>query len=335
MDVKRGSEIGFIQIVTRDYLFITNPLAPGVADSQFERRIRGGHEATSVKSYVVYFAITKNSAHTYLGWTCGGSIVSRWFIVTSAACVQDVEHLYAIAGYDTYVPWNKIEEDDCIVNTRKRIMYICIPRNYELEYGKLEKWSLIDIALVKVEVPYNFEDDAYTRFCSYKPTTIPINYSQDYQFNTDVIIMGWGHTERYREKGDLTDYNQKKLHVGSTRILAHERCTPYFDKKMHKVIQKYMICTNDSGSIDETGHVMDGINVELVDGCYWKKTLLNGEEHLECQGVSGLDDENNRRLMINKTSSRTGRVGICQNDHGGPLVTWKGTRELLIGVASV
>ncbi|VVD00266.1 unnamed protein product [Leptidea sinapis] len=263
MDVKRGSEIGFIQIVTRDYLFITNPLAPGVADSQFERRIRGGHEATSVKSYVVYFAITKNSAHTYLGWTCGGSIVSRWFIVTSAACVQDVEHLYAIAGYDTYVPWNKIEEDDCIVNTRKRIMYICIPRR------------------------------------------------------------------------DLTDYNQKKLHVGSTRILAHERCTPYFDKKMHKVIQKYMICTNDSGSIDETGHVMDGINVELVDGCYWKKTLLNGEEHLECQGVSGLDDENNRRLMINKTSSRTGRVGICQNDHGGPLVTWKGTRELLIGVASV
>ncbi|PZC77036.1 hypothetical protein B5X24_HaOG203906 [Helicoverpa armigera] len=37
----------------------------------------------------------------------------------------------------------------------------------------------------------------------------------------------------------------------------------------------------------------------------------------------------------NKTHKQTRRSGICQNDHGGPLVTWVGSHEILIGIASV
>ena len=71
---------------------------------------------------------------------------------------------------------------------------------YDLQYDKLEKWSFIDIALVKVESPYDFQDESYKRLCSYIPTTIPINYEERFQEpGTDGLVLGWGHTEKWRQ----------------------------------------------------------------------------------------------------------------------------------------
>lgn len=69
--------------------------------------------------------------------------------------------------------------------------------DYELIYETLEKWSFIDIAVVKVESPYNFEDTAYG--CSYTPQAIKINYETKYQEpGIDAVVFGWGHKEKWR-----------------------------------------------------------------------------------------------------------------------------------------
>lgn len=50
-------------------------------------------------------------------------------IVTSAACVEDVQFMYAIAGYHKYVkPGSKgFAVDECIEKSKKKIVNICIP----------------------------------------------------------------------------------------------------------------------------------------------------------------------------------------------------------------
>lgn len=64
----------------------------------------------------------------YIGWVCGGAIVSEWYIITSAACVQDVKHIYAIAGYRKYVKTNDIEHDECTKRMKKKIIFSCVPK---------------------------------------------------------------------------------------------------------------------------------------------------------------------------------------------------------------
>lgn len=75
----------------------------------------------------VYLVKAPNSVRIYDEWLCGGALVSTLFIVTSAACVTDVEHMYAIAGYKKYVPDSEIEKDACTKAMKKKVIYTCVP----------------------------------------------------------------------------------------------------------------------------------------------------------------------------------------------------------------
>ena len=64
----------------------------------------------------------------------------------------------------------------------------------------MDLWSFIDIALVKVESPYDLKDDSYNKVCSYIPMVIPINYETRFQKpGTDTLTYGWGHKEAWRK----------------------------------------------------------------------------------------------------------------------------------------
>ncbi|KAL4708526.1 hypothetical protein ACJJTC_014134 [Scirpophaga incertulas] len=246
------------------------------------------------------------SPRLYDYWLCGGAIVTPWYIVTSAACVEDVEYMYAIAGYLKYVPTNLIDSDSCTKAVKKKIVYTCVPRLYELDYAKIEKWSFIDIAVVKVESAYNFDDDIYTSACSYQPRAININYDPLYQQpNTDAMVFGWGHLDVWRNPDDKQDYNQEYMRYAGTRLTDKNECKQYFTNistLMENVIDKYMLCSIEAGNINEYGEQIIKLRPN-ADGCSPIMRLL--------------------------------RQGEIENDHGGPLVTWIGSHEVLIGVASV
>lgn len=71
---------------------------------------------------------------------------------------------------------------------------------YELDYARLERWSLIDIAVVRVESSFDFNDEKYVTHCSYKPSMILVNYDTKYQEpGIDAIVMGWGHRTKWRK----------------------------------------------------------------------------------------------------------------------------------------
>lgn len=66
------------------------------------------------------------SAH-YDFWLCGGALVTSEYVVTSAACIKDVDYLYVIAGYNKYVTDAELETDQCTSKMKKKVIYTCYP----------------------------------------------------------------------------------------------------------------------------------------------------------------------------------------------------------------
>ncbi|KAI5645681.1 trypsin domain-containing protein [Phthorimaea operculella] len=374
------------------------------------RRIKDGKAVDVDMRYMVYLAKAEKSETKYDAWICGGSIVSPDFIVSSAACVQDVKYMYAIAGYDRYVNVKEMDADQCIKNSKKKVVLTCTPKTYDFEYHKIEKWANVDIALLKVESPYDFSASAPVPGCSYVPDKIQINYEPKYQVpGTDAMILGWGHREKWRQTSDKTDYNEKTLQYSPILIMDKTECKRQYsedNKDLLPLIDKYMICAQNEGNIDDRGELIE--RSQLVDGCepgalriggicqqvhqgsYNKKPMLRpllrfrtSDENLgppdpapiasppepapitsasepaptpsspnpaipssqsQTSNQKNVNDDtvtfedimsSLRRAMNGTTFNHTRRSGICQNDHGGPLVTWVGKHERLIGVASV
>lgn len=96
-------------------------------------------------------------------------------------------------------------------------VYVCIADNYvyvavyNMSYDKIEKWSYIDIAAVKVESPYDFslkepvpECSAHPEPEAWAPNKIKINYDAKYQNpGTDALVLGWGHKSKWRAVGKI------------------------------------------------------------------------------------------------------------------------------------
>ncbi|CAH1641528.1 unnamed protein product [Spodoptera littoralis] len=266
--------------------------------------------------------------------------------------------------------------DHCVTHdTNKKVINAMA---YELKYEEIEKWSYIDIAVVKVESPYDFADKTFEEKCSYIPAPIIINYEMKYQEpGVDAIVLGWGHRAKWRQQLDPKDYNQEKLNYAPTLIQNKEDCKKEYEvyKGMDQIIDNYMICTFEKGNINDAGETIVK-SPPTAQGCLPKSSRLRGYEGASCESANPPDQEmllventrkdnvvlknmtakvrvnlkpdvvndeivNGSRVekdSLNVSNSRrmnTRRHGICQNDHGGPLVTWVGSHEVLIGVASV
>ncbi|XP_035441973.2 uncharacterized protein LOC118270483 isoform X2 [Spodoptera frugiperda] len=331
-----------------------------------QRRIQEGKEVTKDKPYVVYLVKAPIASAHYDFWLCGGALVTSEYVVTSAACIKDVDYLYVIAGYNKYVTDAELETDQCTSKMKKKVIYTCYPEGYEIRYERLDKWALIDIGVVKVESPYDFTDESYKTTCSYIPAVIPVSYEAKYQeAGTDAIVFGWGHLFKWRKRNDARNHNQEKLNYAPVMIIDKEECKKhYIDyENMTEVIDKYMICTYGQGNIDDRGDPLEPAKAEH-DGCGPKDiniercinyenrrhigvtnlSLNETETKMENGNISNQVNNSNEHPFINETVIRKRplvygvngrRHGICQNDHGGPLVSWVGTHEILIGIASV
>lgn len=66
------------------------------------------------------------------GWTCGGAIITKLHILTSASCLYTYEFIYAIAGYRRYVNADLIDLDTCTSKKKKRVIKICVPKGKSL-----------------------------------------------------------------------------------------------------------------------------------------------------------------------------------------------------------
>ncbi|XP_052744857.1 uncharacterized protein LOC112054911 [Bicyclus anynana] len=300
------------------------------------RRIINGDEVTDGRPYMVYLKLPRNNNKkpNYRSWLCGGVILHEEYILTSAACIEDVEHFYVVSGTYKYADEDDRYNNPCIKNGAKKAIWKCIPKNYVFDGHENDniRWMNNDIAIVKVEDEFDF--NRRIKGCDFVPKPICYNNQSLTMENPGTVasIAGWGTTSRYNDWVSRRKENQQSLLESQVEIIPKNRCKRRWGSRYHNIIDNYMICTKDIGQT-------------MSEIC--------NEKYVDCQDISYSDEEDARRdgkvlrseliptnLTIHSAHNDTRRYasaaegGFCENDHGGPLVYGSGVNSVVIGVIS-
>ncbi|CAH0597749.1 unnamed protein product [Chrysodeixis includens] len=312
---------------------------------QYVHRTEGGVMARSnVAPQPVYLLSSNYSGVQPRSWLCGGALVSPSYVLTSAACLKEISHVYVIAGYKKYVIVEKIDEDECTRLTKRRIVTKVLPAGFSLG-----TWYKNDVAIGVVDRPYDFYNMAYKVICSYVPGSISINFQSNYEReNTHAVVYGWG-GDHGREPGRLNDLNSRYMKEGRTIVTDPSVCS----SRMALPMEANVLCAYGAGFMTSDGRDVNPI--ELYDDCARRFNLdedatgqcLDDDAYTHSASrraenqtkIKTIDEPNRNKSDFNVTNQRRQQFkmepssGNCWNDHGGPLVSWIGKTEILIGVA--
>nr|XP_026498813.1 uncharacterized protein LOC113402720 [Vanessa tameamea] len=287
------------------------------------------------RPYMVYLQLTKESAkaHKYRGWLCGGVILDPFYVLTSAACVEDADKFYIVSGTTKFVDSFDYKTDDCVCRHRRKVVWKCIPKNYKFDFQDSIKWSSNDIAIVKVNKPFKL--GVLEKGCEFAADLVCYNnVSRELEkAGTKGYIAGWGSGSNFREgvyrrqKVHIPE-NAKSLQEAKVCIMDNEQCAKKWAQRFRNIITTYMICTKD---------VMKRLS-EICDKRYANCTDVESrrlDQENDDQSQFRLDLGRHLRDPDDYTARRsTKQGGFCENDHGGPLIVKYQGKERVVGVIS-
>ncbi|XP_041985553.1 uncharacterized protein LOC121737886 [Aricia agestis] len=333
------------------------------------RRILNGHKVEpGDRPYMVYLNLTERSLKVKrtTGWLCGGVIVHKEFVLTSAACVEDGDKFYVISGTVEYKSYKdkSPENKKCISENKRRVIWKCVPKYYNFSYIDDLKWSANDIAVVKVDRPFKLGE--VEEGCQFAAEKVPYNgISLELEEpGTEGWVLGWGSAKYFREevykesndgrrkrkksikkrkhKKHLRKKEDKTIQTGDTPyqflqeaeviLMDKDKCVEQSPSTFHDIIKQYMICTGD---IDEEDH-MSPICSEKYANCavVGMRRDLAGNHSVNKQAVNGNSTEVFQHGSQN-IARRDDTGGFCEYDHGGPLIVRHHGQDHVIGVISV
>nr|XP_021204150.2 uncharacterized protein LOC101743340 [Bombyx mori] len=287
---------------------------------------------------MVYLQLTKESAkaHKYRGWLCGGVIVDQYYVLTSAACVEDADRFYIVSGTTKYVDSFDYKKNDCVCKNRRRVVWKCIPKNYKFDFQDSIKWSSNDIAIVKVDKPFKF--GVMEKGCEFATDLICYNnISRELEkAGTKGWIAGWGSMNTFREgvyrRQDVhIPENSKCLQEAKVCIMDNESCAKKWAQKFRNIITQYMICTKDvmkrlSEICDKKYANCTDVDTRRAEADDWNDAAADTLNVDLGRHLKDPDDYTARRSSL--------QGGFCENDHGGPLIVKYQGKERVIGVIS-
>ncbi|XP_061709189.1 uncharacterized protein LOC133519214 [Cydia pomonella] len=302
-----------------------------------------GHEIFDTRPYMVYLRPTKTHSNVVdHNWLCGGVIVHESYVLTSAACIEDVKYFYVVSGTHKWLP--ESQTNQCIQNGALRAVWKCVHRTYRFDGNVFNniRWMVNDIAVVMTESPISFT--RRVKGCDFIPQKITYNnISIDYEKpGTKGFIAGWGSIDKFTDAADLlsrTSVNSPLLLEAETIVITKESCKHRWLARYHSIIDKYMICGKlaRGGRMSETcadNHVEcrqlvfseeDGPRVRRFEGNPDKLLLHSATE---------VKKREKTRKKTRRMNARKIYGGFCENDHGGPLVVGHGSTSIVIGIMS-
>lgn len=287
------------------------------------------------RPYMVYLQLTKQSAkaHKYRGWLCGGVIVNPYYVLTSAACIEDADKFYIVSGTTKFVDSFDYKNDDCVCKHRRKVVWKCIPKNYQFDFQDSIKWSSNDIGIVKVDQAFKF--GTQESGCEFAASPICYNnISRELEKpGTKGWIAGWGSGNNFREgvyrrQKEHIPKNSKCLQEAKVCIMDNEQCAKRWAQRFREIITQYMICTKD---------VMKRIS-EICEKKYANCTDVESRRFRDVEvpkNVLNVDLGRHLKDPDDYTARRSSmQGGFCENDHGGPLIVKYQGKERVIGVIS-
>ncbi|XP_052744855.1 uncharacterized protein LOC112056490 [Bicyclus anynana] len=300
------------------------------------RRILRGHEAEDTRPYMVYLrpASIGSTKGKRSNWLCGGVIIHPQYILTSAACIEDVKQFYVVSGTHRWLPLE--EEDECVKNGAKRAVWKCVPKDYVFDGKEFNniRWMINDIAVVKVNEPFNFE--RRVRGCDFVPKMIAYNNQSENLESPKTVasIAGWGSVDRFGDMFERPTMNSPELLETDVILISKTKCKRQWPDQYHHIIDNNMICAKD------------GVDADSV-------SLLCREQEINCKELVYSDEVEDetyraRRYILEPSKTQIHSSGhwsdarrakpisggFCENDHGGPLVVGHGKTSVVIGVIS-
>lgn len=91
-----------------------------------------------------------------------------------------------------------------------------------------------------------------------------------------MIILILFITDCLKEK-DVTIYNEAVLKYAPLLLVSKSVCKDAYHayEKLQKTIDKYMLCANGAGNLDDTGDLITKV-IHKVDGCLTKDQRMRG-----------------------------------------------------------
>ncbi|XP_068625383.1 uncharacterized protein [Battus philenor] len=309
------------------------------------RRIIQGRNVIDGRPYMVYLKASRNNKmlQNYRSWLCGGVIIHEEYILTSAACIQDVLHFYVVSGTYRFSEEDDKYNNECIKNGAKKAIWKCVPKNYVFDGHENDniRWMNNDIAVVKVEEGFDFT--RRVRGCEFIPKPISFNNQSQALENPGSIVQiaGWGTTTKYNDWVNRRNLNQQNLLETQVEIISKARCKRRWGSRYRNIIENYMICTKDIGQT--MSEICNEKYVDCEDISYSDEDFRreNGELRSERIPTNLLmhsayhnETKNNGSVQRKNYGTTPTDGGFCENDHGGPMIYGTGINAIVIGVIS-
>ncbi|CAG9569289.1 unnamed protein product [Danaus chrysippus] len=296
------------------------------------RRILRGEEVDDTRPYMVYLRPAGTVAKQLINsnWLCGGVIISAQYVLTSAACIEDVQHFYVISGTHRWIPLDM--SNDCIKYGAKKAVWKCVPKDYVFDGKEFEniRWMVNDIAVVKVEEDFNF--NRRIRGCDFIPKLIAFNnQSEELEAaGTVASIAGWGSVERFGDNFGRSTMNSPELLETDVVLISKQKCKAGWPERYHYIIDGNMVCAKDGVDSDAMNTMCKEQEINCKELVYSKESDTDARRYV-------LKPENLRVHSAKHMETRRSQIisgGFCENDHGGPLVVGHGKGSVVIGVIS-